>query len=628
VEGAALRPRPAASGLAASLRSHWWIAGAITLLAAVLRLKGIAATHTDPYYDAAVRSMGASWHNFFFAAFEPGGSVAVDKPPVDLWLQVVSTKLFGLGSTGLLLPVALAGTAAVPLLYDLVRRPFGILAGAAAALALAVMPASVLTSRSDTMDSLMMAMTVLAAWLVMLSVRRGRARWLYVAAAVAGLAFEVKLLEALVALPALLVLYLLASPDPGRRRAMHVGIAALAYLAAALWWPVAVSLAPGGKPFPIGSTDGSVWSSTFVFNGSDRISPPPPPPTRGHRHRHHKLRVGHRTVVVHHRKRSLHTAPGPARLLDPGGSRYGTLVGSELVAAVALALLAVALALLERRRFGAAPEDRMRRGLALSLGAWLVPGVVLYSTVHELHPRYLEAISPAIAGVIGVALAALVSAAARGGLGALALVLGLSAPAAYVSWSSAQGTAEAVAAVLAGAGAALALGFGAAAGTRSAAGRSALTVAACLALVSIAAPPTARSAAIVRGNSTDSGRPGAMSPRELDRLSAYLAPRTRGMRYELVSASYQKVAPLIVKDGRPVLIATSVQQRPLVTIARLRREIAAGHVRYVLFANECGSDNPLAVSHCVGVLRWLRAQSTDVSRAAGLGTSGVLFRIR
>ena len=43
--------------------------------------------------------MGLSWHNFFFGAFEPGGSVSIDKPPVDLWLQVASVKLLGFSST-------------------------------------------------------------------------------------------------------------------------------------------------------------------------------------------------------------------------------------------------------------------------------------------------------------------------------------------------------------------------------------------------------------------------------------------------------------------------------------------------------------------------------------------------
>src|SRR5436305_8027107 len=355
MDGAAVRPGVEARTVAPAFRSPWWAVGGITLLAALLRLHGISGTHTNPYYDAAVRSMGESWHNFFFAAYEPGGSVAIDKPPLDLWLQVVSTKLFGLRPTGLLLPEALAGTVAVPLLYDLVRRPFGVLAGLTAGLAAAVMPVSVLTARSDTMDSLMMAMTVLAAWLVMLSVQRGRARWLYVAAVVAGLAFEVKLLEALVALPALVVLYALGSQERMRLRALHFAIAAGLFLVAALWWPVAISLAPGHKPYALGSTNGSVWNATFVFNGTDKFSPPARRRVAGH---------GSSTRRPTRHDLTRHTQPGPARLLSRSRSRYGQLIGNELVAAAALALLAVAMALTVPRMRERRPEQRRRRAHA------------------------------------------------------------------------------------------------------------------------------------------------------------------------------------------------------------------------------------------------------------------------
>ncbi len=142
---------------------------AITPAAAVLRLLHIGQVPPDPFYDAAVRSMGLSWHNFFFGAFEPGGSVSIDKPPVDLWLQVLSVKLLGFSSTTLKLPEALAGIASVPLLYVVVRRMWSAPAGIAAAAAIAVLPIEVITARSDTMDAVMMLTLVLA-------LRRDRAR--------------------------------------------------------------------------------------------------------------------------------------------------------------------------------------------------------------------------------------------------------------------------------------------------------------------------------------------------------------------------------------------------------------------------------------------------------------------
>ena len=123
---------------------------AITAVAAALRLASFAHVPPNPFYDAAVRSMAQSWHNFFYGAFEPSARVSIDKIPVDLWLQVASVKLLGFSSTATRLPEALAGIAAVALLYDVVRRPFGRAAGLGAAAALAVMPIAVLTARSDT----------------------------------------------------------------------------------------------------------------------------------------------------------------------------------------------------------------------------------------------------------------------------------------------------------------------------------------------------------------------------------------------------------------------------------------------------------------------------------------------
>src|SRR6202167_5042892 len=129
----------------------WATVALITLGAAALRLVHIGRVEPDPFYDAAVRSMGLSWHNFFFGAFEPGGSVSIDKPPGDLGLQVASVKLFGFTSRTLNLPEILAGIAAVPLLFAAVRRMWSVPAGLAAAVGLAVLPVEVITSRRDKM---------------------------------------------------------------------------------------------------------------------------------------------------------------------------------------------------------------------------------------------------------------------------------------------------------------------------------------------------------------------------------------------------------------------------------------------------------------------------------------------
>src|SRR5450759_4561069 len=127
----------------------WLALGLMLVLAAALRLWKIQDVTGNVFYDAAVRSMGTSWHDFFFGALEPSGTVSIDKPPLDLWLQVAATSVLGFGLVGLHLPEALGGVAACGLLFGALRGPFGFAAALAAALALAVLPVSVLPARSD-----------------------------------------------------------------------------------------------------------------------------------------------------------------------------------------------------------------------------------------------------------------------------------------------------------------------------------------------------------------------------------------------------------------------------------------------------------------------------------------------
>jgi 4-amino-4-deoxy-L-arabinose transferase-like glycosyltransferase len=50
--------------------------------------------------------MTRSWSNFFFGAFDPGGFITVDKPPVFLWIGAITARIFGYSSWALLLPSA------------------------------------------------------------------------------------------------------------------------------------------------------------------------------------------------------------------------------------------------------------------------------------------------------------------------------------------------------------------------------------------------------------------------------------------------------------------------------------------------------------------------------------------
>src|SRR5581483_9741005 len=96
----------------------------------------------------------------------------------------------------LLLPEALAGIAAVGLVYYLVRRAWGRLAAFLAALFLALTPISVATSRNNTIDSLLVLIMLLAAWAALRAAETGQLSRLLAAVALVGLGFNVKMLEA------------------------------------------------------------------------------------------------------------------------------------------------------------------------------------------------------------------------------------------------------------------------------------------------------------------------------------------------------------------------------------------------------------------------------------------------
>src|SRR5437762_6933753 len=224
------------------------------------------------YYAAGIRSMLDNWHNFFFVSYDPGGFVTIDKPPLGFWLQVVSAKLLGFTPFSVFLPQAIAGVLSVLLLYYLVRRHFGVIAGLLAALALALSPISVVTNRNITIDSTLALVLLVGAWAVLKAAETGRLRWLLLSAAIVGIGFNVKMLEAYLVVPAYILLYLLAAPISLWKRVGHLALAGALLLVISLSWVVAVDLVPASQRPYVGSTqDNSELSLALGYNGIQRL---------------------------------------------------------------------------------------------------------------------------------------------------------------------------------------------------------------------------------------------------------------------------------------------------------------------------------------------------------------------
>ncbi len=252
---------------------RWGGLGAILLLAAVLRFANLDALGlANHYYAAAVKSMLQSWHNFFFVAAEPGGSVSVDKPPLGLWIQAISAGIFGINSFGLLFPEILAGLCSVAVVYSLVERWFGTAAGLLAALALAITPVVVATDRNNTIDSLLIFTLLLAAWAFIKATETSRLRYLLLGAVLIGLGFNIKMLEAYLPLPAFVAFYFLGAKEGIWRKAGKLLLASLVILALSLSWMLAVDLTPASqRPYVGSSSDNSEISLAIGYNGLNRL---------------------------------------------------------------------------------------------------------------------------------------------------------------------------------------------------------------------------------------------------------------------------------------------------------------------------------------------------------------------
>ncbi len=631
----------------------WLLVALITVGAGALRLVGLGQVRLDPFYDAAVRSMGTSWHNFFLGAFEPGGSVSIDKPPVDLWLQVISVKVLGFGSATLKLPEALGGTLAVPVLFAAVRRLFGTPAGLAAALALAVLPIEVLTARSDTMDAVMMFLLALALLFTVRAGETGGLRWLLLAAAALGLAFNVKLLEALVPLPGLALFAYLALPGTRRRRLSMLLGAGAVFVVVSLSWLSATLLFPAHeRPFAIGSTNGSAWNAAFVFNGYDRIAGKATQTqdqtfSQG-RHYPERTQAERDHIPI--------TPAAPTRLLTRIGPLSGERLGFMLLAALLLGV--PALIGWSRRRPSASrtrasppgavastlpaagtevppvprapgePQWRLRRAASSGLVLWLVTGIALFTVMKRLHPRYVEGFTPAVAAVLGAGVAWVSSYRARqrplalaGGLLVAVVLLAYAARLLYGATAIWWLTLAAALAALASAS----LGAIGARRGLPAAVLSGLTLAfTCIALLAI---PLKVSLATISERLSDAGHVGDLRPDQVAHLSRYLRAHQGGARYEVATSSATQAAGLIVKDARPVIVLTTYDARTLTSIARLRQLIGLGQVRYAVVQGFCGPHTPRLDASCSAPALWVRSHGQDVSRDAGLARDRVLWRL-
>jgi hypothetical protein len=266
----------------------------------------------------------------------------------------------------------------------------------------------------------------------------------------------------------------------------------------------------------------------------------------------------------------------------------------------------------------------VRRAAAAGLGVWVLTGIVLFSAMSRLHPRYVEAFVPAVAAMLGIGAA---WAASPEGRARFAVLAGALVVIVIYAERLLYGTPPAwwvalVAALAAIACAALARLEGISERVRFALAPAGALV---ITLIALLAIPFSADVTAIKDHVTDAGYVGALPSEEQRLVSSYLREHQDAARYEVAAESATGIGALVVQDARPIVVLTSYNARVFTSVAKLQRLIAAGKVRYAFLNSHCARRGAALNPACAAPARWVRAHGTDVSQQAGLSRRGVLW---
>jgi 4-amino-4-deoxy-L-arabinose transferase-like glycosyltransferase len=357
-----LHPRDPAQRASSGVGARAALA-AIVAIAAVLDLWALTISgYGNGYYAEAALAASNSWTALLTNAADPSGVVSLDKGPLPDWIMGLSSRVFGFSSLSMLLPNALYGIAAVVVLYDLVRRTLGVRTALLAALLLAVSPVSVVMARYNNPDALLALLLVGSAWALIRALESRRTRHMLLCGALLGLAFNTKMLEAYLIVPALACAFPLAAPGPVARRVQQLLAGAGVMLVVSVAWYATMMLIPAGdRPYVGETTDNSWFQLIFNANGLKRV-----------------------TGFAH----GGQGRTGPLRLFFPE-------IAGQIAWLLPLALAGLPLGLWLSRR---APRTDRRRAALVLCGLWLLAGYCLFSFSRGIfHSYYTSAIAAPVA---------------------------------------------------------------------------------------------------------------------------------------------------------------------------------------------------------------------------------------
>jgi 4-amino-4-deoxy-L-arabinose transferase-like glycosyltransferase len=389
---------------------------AVMAVALFFNVWGLTKTgYGNTYYAAAVRSMTESWHNFFFVAFDPGGFISVDKPPVFLWVDALFVRAFGYSSLTLLLPSAIAGTVAVGLLWLVARRYFGVLAATIAAMVLAVTPIAVAVNRLNLPEPFYILALIGAAACILRSLDSKRwLAWTISAGILVGVAFNTKMLAAWIPGPALALAIVVGVEGTWRTSWRHYLPRLLAFgavtLIASAAWMLAGDQWPSSDRACVGGSDNHTVEDLIVgYNGLNRVEGGSNGPSGGGRPVNNTPQF-----APPNRLPNGANQPRPAQnfgIQGPGGiiagspdlfRMFDSANGGQIAWFLPFALIRGVVSLWRWR------DNRvLRAAIVLFLGWTVLFGGVFSYTQGIYHSYYTSALAPGIAALVGISVLAL-----------------------------------------------------------------------------------------------------------------------------------------------------------------------------------------------------------------------------
>lgn len=348
-----------------------WPVGLVLIVIAAAVLTGwqVSASMSD-YYGAVAMSMSKSWSNLFFGAFDPAGTVSLDKIPGSFWIPALAVRLFGFSPAAVILPNAVAATAAAAVTAFTARRLVGTTGGLLAGAVVASTPILVAVARSNQPQAFFVLALALVAWAAVRAIQQRSLGWYLLTGALIGVAFQTYMLEAWAVWPALAAAYL-CTRQRCWRRIWHTLVAGAVSLVVSLAWVAAVWLVPASdRPYVGGTNSNNPWEMVFGYNGLGRFSATADS-------------AAYRSFTP-----SFAGDPGPFRLFNTElAGQIAWLLPAALAAVVVLFIL------------------RWRPATVVFLGGWFATEVAMFSLVAGMHQFYTSALAIPVALLVAAAFA-------------------------------------------------------------------------------------------------------------------------------------------------------------------------------------------------------------------------------